>query len=398
MKKKIISLCLVVCLLATAIVGGTLAYFTDTDAQENVFTVGNVKIDLYEDFGDNDGIEKLLPNIEVEKQVYVENTGSEKAYVRVHIAIPSIVDSGSEDQPQFAAYNNTLHWNMSKASMAEGKWNWLDTENKDNGPDKEMPGYPKNGGHWNMYQMEIGGKAATEDQAAVEGILYNVYVATYETALENGEITLDAIKTVYLDEFATNEKIAEINEVLGNEWKIYVVAEAGQVEGFDNAYEALDKQFGVPGTYEIDFEAEAENKLYVEGDREEANNVIAASVKAEGVLSGITPVVSGNTVTYTGSNITVAKSTNPNGVEAYWTGYLTFTAPDYADVDNATFTRDGESFNFKDCKDGEDFVWAWIAADKADKDVHNTYTFDWDGDGIYEAIYSIHVTDIVFAD
>ncbi|MBO5298561.1 MAG: signal peptide protein, partial [Clostridia bacterium] len=30
MKKKILSLCLVVCLLATAIVGGTLAYFSDT--------------------------------------------------------------------------------------------------------------------------------------------------------------------------------------------------------------------------------------------------------------------------------------------------------------------------------------------------------------------------------
>lgn len=38
MKKKILSLCLVVCLAATAIIGGTLAYFTDTDAKANVFT------------------------------------------------------------------------------------------------------------------------------------------------------------------------------------------------------------------------------------------------------------------------------------------------------------------------------------------------------------------------
>ena len=48
MKKKIIALCLVVCLLAIAVIGGTLAYFTDTDEQTNVVTVGNVSAKLYE--------------------------------------------------------------------------------------------------------------------------------------------------------------------------------------------------------------------------------------------------------------------------------------------------------------------------------------------------------------
>ena len=49
MKKKIISLCLVVALGATAVIGGTLAYFTDTtQEQTNAFTVGNVTITLDE--------------------------------------------------------------------------------------------------------------------------------------------------------------------------------------------------------------------------------------------------------------------------------------------------------------------------------------------------------------
>lgn len=48
MKKKILVLCLVVALAVTAVVGGTLAYFTDTDNETNTFTVGNVKIDLLE--------------------------------------------------------------------------------------------------------------------------------------------------------------------------------------------------------------------------------------------------------------------------------------------------------------------------------------------------------------
>ncbi len=49
--KKIISLVLVLVLALTAI-GGTLAYFTDTDEVKNEFTIGNVTLDLYE--GDED--------------------------------------------------------------------------------------------------------------------------------------------------------------------------------------------------------------------------------------------------------------------------------------------------------------------------------------------------------
>ena len=48
MKKKITAICLCVALLAIAIVGATLAYFTDTKSATNTFTVGNVKIDLLE--------------------------------------------------------------------------------------------------------------------------------------------------------------------------------------------------------------------------------------------------------------------------------------------------------------------------------------------------------------
>lgn len=45
MKKKITALFLCVALAAIAIVGASLAYFTDTDNKTNTFTVGGVKID-----------------------------------------------------------------------------------------------------------------------------------------------------------------------------------------------------------------------------------------------------------------------------------------------------------------------------------------------------------------
>lgn len=48
MKKKITALCLCVTMLAIAIVGASLAYFTDTKDATNTFTVGNVKIELIE--------------------------------------------------------------------------------------------------------------------------------------------------------------------------------------------------------------------------------------------------------------------------------------------------------------------------------------------------------------
>lgn len=48
MKKKITAIFLCVALVAIAIVGASLAYFTDTDSAQNTFTVGNVKIQLLE--------------------------------------------------------------------------------------------------------------------------------------------------------------------------------------------------------------------------------------------------------------------------------------------------------------------------------------------------------------
>ena len=232
MKKKIVTLCLVAALAATAVVGGTLAYFTDTDTADNVFTTGNVDIDLVETFDETNAT--LMPGIDIQKVINVKNEGSEEAYVRIHLAIPSMLDSGSEDEPEFAAYNNTLHWNFSKESLADGEWNW----HKTNVDGSTYAGYPGNGGDWNMYQREV------------DGILYNVYVATYETALaEDVTTATDAIYKVFLDTKVTNEDMAVIIEELGEKPQILVVAEGGQKAGFEDAYTALNTQFGVPGTY-----------------------------------------------------------------------------------------------------------------------------------------------------
>lgn len=76
MKKKIFMLTLVACLIVLSIAGSSLAYFTDTDAKTNVFTLGNVDITLTY----NNDATKLYPG-----QSYagatIENIGSENAFV-----------------------------------------------------------------------------------------------------------------------------------------------------------------------------------------------------------------------------------------------------------------------------------------------------------------------------
>ena len=234
MKKKITALCLIVALALTAIGGATLAYFTDKDAQTNVFTAGNVAIDLFEDFdNDGNGFEKLVPATyvdgvrqnNVEKEIYVKNTGSEEAYVRIHFAIPAALDQG---YPDFNASENILHWNF--WNYGNKLWNWTN--------DADPSGYDS--AKWNFYETTM-----MEGEKEVK---YNVYVATFETPLAADATTPNAVWNVYMDKATTNEVISEIKAEIGDTWYIHVAAEAAQVEGFDDAYTALNTAFGVPGS------------------------------------------------------------------------------------------------------------------------------------------------------
>ena len=229
-KRKILILATALCMVAILAVGGTLAYFTDDDFATNVFTVGNIDIRLDETFSPEDA-KLIMPGQDVEKIVHVENVGANPAFVRVHVALPKILDSGD---PDFAAYANTMHWNFSKASFAEGLWNWNKNE--------AGPNYPGNGGNWNAYETTI------------DGVEYTVYVATYETALaaKTGKTAEPAINNVYLDTDLTQEEWNDIKSIFGDaeEIKVLVAAEGVQTVTFEEAgaYVALNTAFGTPGT------------------------------------------------------------------------------------------------------------------------------------------------------
>lgn len=231
-KRKILSLAMALSIVAIMAVGATLAYFTDTDSADNVFTVGNVDITLHEVFpSESNQPVVMVPSVGsaqndtlkngITKEVTVSNDGTEEAYVRVHIAIPTLLDDGD---PTYDASKNILHFNYDKESIGAGLWDWSKAAD-DN----------KYEGDWNAYKTTI-------DQ-----IEYNVYVVTYGSILAKNEVTAQkAMSQVYLDNKTTNEDIEYYNGVLGENWEIKVVAEGAQADGFTNAYDALNTAFGAP--------------------------------------------------------------------------------------------------------------------------------------------------------
>lgn len=106
-KRKIMMLSLALCMVAILAIGGTLAYFTDTETATNVFTIGGVDITLFESkvkaeadaegfpgYVDDDGNDRtvtentyadLLPGSSICKDPTVTNVGKTDAYIRVSV-------------------------------------------------------------------------------------------------------------------------------------------------------------------------------------------------------------------------------------------------------------------------------------------------------------------------
>jgi len=103
MKKKLLAIFLIVCVLAITISTTSLAYFTDTKTVENTFAVGDVTITLDEAkvqvvdkhaqlvagqrTEENQSYGNLYPGFTITKDPTITNTGSEKAYVGAKVVI-----------------------------------------------------------------------------------------------------------------------------------------------------------------------------------------------------------------------------------------------------------------------------------------------------------------------
>lgn len=254
-KRKIVLLASALCMIAILAIGGTLAYFTDTDSATNTFTVGGVKIDLIEQERGANGLQNftqnkvLMPIVGsaqgekdefgqpvaanyVDKMVTIKNTGVSDAYVRAYFAIPSALDDGFEES--FNASLNTLHFNFGNSNGTttyNKQWLWGSVAK------------PEHSG-WNYFETTI------------DGVAYNVYFADYYRPLKANETTEQFISGVYLDKSFDSKdgkyyafgKEVNLNDMIDAEdgliVKCPVKAVAVQAEGFANAADAVEAAFG----------------------------------------------------------------------------------------------------------------------------------------------------------
>ena len=123
MKKKKTNLAALV-LLLVFVVGGAIAYFTDTDTATNTFTIGNVEIEVLEPTWDTTGsakAEDMMPGETAEKDPQIHNKSTTNpAYVFMKVESPCTTDTTPVELLPYTA--NTTNWNlMTNGTCTNGK-------------------------------------------------------------------------------------------------------------------------------------------------------------------------------------------------------------------------------------------------------------------------------------
>ena len=222
MKKKILALAIVACLLVVAIAGVTLAYFTDSDEATNVFKSGKVDITLNEVFDAQNA--QLIPGVEIQKDVTVSlSDDSVESYVWYTYAIPSALDTEEK----------IVHVNHA------GR-NWLGhQDDQQYWADSQTAATPKE----QCWIVDY----SVEKDVEIDGELYNVYTVLYNGTLKAGEETTVGMTKVYCDtkvDFDNDtQKYTFGGKEIGydlNNVKIIVTAYGIQAATFENVVDAYN--------------------------------------------------------------------------------------------------------------------------------------------------------------
>ena len=273
MKKKLTAIFLCIALVAIAIVGASMAYFTDTKEATNTFTVGNVKIDLiesrfhrvgtgnsrdtsipdptttvsgmkyvedgkvaftdeaikedaakYTDYIGTRG-QNMVPGRRVAKCPYVVNTGNNDAYIRIRVMVPTEANNDFvEDVKEGGVITN--QWCSTATKSGE-----FQQGESSNSPVITKEGYTdKNGLKYDVYTFTriepLKAGAMTEWNVwNFIGINKDANSADIQKAIDKGAIIQGSDGTLTLN--------------------VLVQADAIQAEGFTNAaaaWVAFDKQ------------------------------------------------------------------------------------------------------------------------------------------------------------
>jgi len=235
MKKKILALCLVVVLVATAITGATLAYFTDTDSQKNVMTLGKIDISQDEQQQGENGLEDfeqnkpLFPMVDEreEGEPVVDEDGyfndDMKNVVDKIVTVKNEAAEGAINQDAYvrtilAFETNTEYKAGTEEVLRDGK-TIFDT-----------------------YIGTLGDfELLSRDTIEIGGVEYVLAVKVYEDALTPQEVSAPSLKQIFMSPNANNE----IDTLFGSEYTILALSQGTQTTGFDSAEAALNEAFGI---------------------------------------------------------------------------------------------------------------------------------------------------------
>ena len=267
MKKKLIAIFLCVALVAIAVVGASLAYFTDTDSAKNTFTVGNVKIELIEsrfhrqgndNSGDtsipdptgtasgmkylNDGAkaftdeeikedaktyqesylavkgQNMVPGRNVVKCPYVVNTGANDAYIRIRVLVPTAANNDFVDVKDGGVI--TIQWCGTSTKCGEFQ-------------------HGLKGENWPV---------VVKGRVTRDGVTYDEYIFTRTEPLKAGAMTeWNVWNYIGIDKTATSADVQKaidagaITTATDGTMTLNVLVEADaiQAEGFANATAAF---------------------------------------------------------------------------------------------------------------------------------------------------------------
>ena len=227
MKKKLIALVVCLTMLAIALIGGTMAYFTDDEEQTNTFTVGKVEISLDETQIDADGVTagnqkttesnayKLIPGREYTKDptITVEE-GSEPAYIGAIVTIEGDVHSVLGEAT--GSDNLDIHKIVSGGLVVK------DAEMKQN---------------WNGLSMVFETNDCVIYQKAEKNSQkWTMYIFVKEEKDAEEEVVL--FDTLKIDANWNNEQMAKFKNM-----KINVKAYAVQQYGFTSCFDAMTTAF-----------------------------------------------------------------------------------------------------------------------------------------------------------
>ena len=213
MKKTLLICAIIAALLVVA--GGTVAFFTDSEEGYGVVASGELSIlqHEYDEYAGPDSAANkpytqgrmIYPGVAVNKIVTVENIGKNVAYVRTFIAVPTAGEGKS-----------LAELNVNEAE--NNGWVWGNT----------IPG------------------------ESIDGVLYDIYVATYTTPLIPGKTTTPSLMGYTVSpkvsqdgtEYVWRDGSTLIPLGTSESFNILVATEASQAIVFENADEAMLETFG----------------------------------------------------------------------------------------------------------------------------------------------------------